>query len=210
MIGEIGGTMVYRRSAAAEQRRDRIREDVLRAARTIVARAGIDGLSMAAVAAEAGVAVGSLYRHFAGRGELIAAVVERTCRRELDVLRDIAAGPEAAVPRLETAVATFTRRALDSGRVASAVICEPTSKEPELLRRRIRAEMATILGGLVADGIVEGALPAQDAMLTGTALVGAVSEAIVDRLAAGGAATTDETLPAQVATMAVRLAGGPR
>lgn len=198
--------MVYRRGPAAIERQEQIREDVLRAARTIVAANGIDGLSMVAVAAEAGLAVGSLYRHFAGRGELVSAVVERTCRHELDVLRQIAAGPEPATDRLHDAVAVFCRRALSSGRIASAVICEPTSKEPELLRRRIRAEMAAILGGMVADGVAEGALPAQDALVTGTALVGAVSEVIVDRLADGSDAAS--TLPATLAAMAVRLAGG--
>lgn len=200
--------MVYRRGVAAQQRQERARDDVLRAARTIVASAGIDGLSMAAVAAEAGVAVGSLYRHFAGRSELVCAVVERTCRHELDILRQIASGPEPAPRRLETAVATFSRRALSSGRVAPAVICEPTSKEPELLRRRIRAEMAAILGAIVADGVAEATLPPQDAMLTGTALVGAVSEAVVDRLAPNGGRAGDEELAATLAAMAVRLAGG--
>lgn len=203
--------MVYRRGVAAQQRQERARDDVLRAARTIVASAGIDGLSMAAVAAEAGVAVGSLYRHFAGRSELVCAVVERTCRHELDILRQVASGPEPAPQRLETAVATFSRRALSSGRVAPAVICEPTSKEPELLRRRIRAEMAAILGAIVADGVAESTLPPQDAMLTGTALVGAVSEAVVDRLGDGGrpgGRAGDEELAATLAAMAVRLAGG--
>ena len=53
----------------------RNRDRVLVAARTLVARDGAD-VRMDAIATEAGVAVGTLYRHFATKEALVAAVVD--------------------------------------------------------------------------------------------------------------------------------------
>lgn len=171
--------MAYRRSEAACARSQRTRDEVVRAARAVVAAEGIGGLSMVAVAAEAGVAVGSLYRHFASKTELVTEVVRATCAHELDVLRSIAESEGEPALRLQAAVSVFARRALSSGRVAYAMVCEPTVAEAELLRRAIRAEMAAILAGIVLDGIDRGAFPPQDAALSGVALVGAVSEVLM-------------------------------
>lgn len=55
-------------------------ESILRAAREVVAEQGL-GASMAAIAARAGVAVGTLYRHHPDKGHLVAAVVEDAMRR---------------------------------------------------------------------------------------------------------------------------------
>ncbi len=207
--------MVYRRSAAACQRQQEHRGDLLRAARAVVAAGGIDGLNMAAVAAEAGVAVGSLYRHFTGRSELVCAVLRSTCDHELDVLRAVAAGEGPPLERLQTAVGVFCRRALSSGRLASAMICEPTSQEPERLRRAVRADMAAILGGLVAEAAQGGTLPRQDGALAGIALVGAVSEILVATPPPGTTTPTgttagardDDALVAAIVTVAMRLVG---
>jgi AcrR family transcriptional regulator len=53
----------------------RNRGRIVAAARTVVARDGADA-RMDAIAAEAGVAVGTLYRHFATKESLVAAVVQ--------------------------------------------------------------------------------------------------------------------------------------
>lgn len=53
----------------------RNRDRVLQAARALVGRDGAE-VRMDAIAAEAGVAVGTLYRHFATKEALVAAVVE--------------------------------------------------------------------------------------------------------------------------------------
>jgi len=54
----------------------RNREAILDAARRIVATCGADGLTMDAVAREAGVGKGTLFRHFEGRAGLIHALME--------------------------------------------------------------------------------------------------------------------------------------
>lgn len=74
--------------ADAQRNRDRI----LAAARELVAAAGA-GVPMEDIAAHAGVAVGTLYRHFPAKGDLVAAVVEESIAQ----VADLAAAALAAV-----------------------------------------------------------------------------------------------------------------
>ncbi len=207
--------MVYRRGPAACERALQSRDKVLRAARAVVAVEGITGLSMAAVASEAGVAVGSLYRHFPSKTDLVTELLRSTCEHELSVLRAIAAGrgdePETgdSAERLAAAVSVFTLRALSSGRLAYAMICEPTVAQAELLRRRIRAEMATILASIVADGVAEGSFAPQDPLLTGLALVGALSE-VLSAAESFGIDLGHEHIVESIGAMARRSVGAQR
>ena len=200
--------MAERRRGAACVRAPHSRESVLRAARTVVAADGITGLSMVAVAAEAGMAVGSVYRWFSSRTELVSEVLITTCAHELDVLRAIAASDDTPAERLHDAVTVFARRALSSGRIAYAMICEPTVAEAESVRRGIRQEMAHILAGIVSAGVADGSLPAQDPGVTGTALVGAVSEVLTGPLGTGSRSGRAALVEA-VGTLALRSAGAP-
>jgi len=195
--------MAERRRGVRCARVPHSREAVLRAARAVVAAEGINGLSMVAVADEAGMAVGSIYRWYASRTELVAEVLRTTCDHELDVLRAIAAGEGPAAERLHDAV---TGRALSAGRIAYAMICEPTVAEAELLRRRIRDEMAGILAGIVRAGVQDGSFGDQDPALTGTALVGAVSEILAGPLGSGSR-TRRSALVEAVGALALRSAG---
>ena len=68
-------------------------ERILAAARELVAQEGPD-VTMEALARRAGVAVGTLYRHFPTKNDLVAAVVEESLAR-------LAALTEAALRRVE-------------------------------------------------------------------------------------------------------------
>lgn len=70
----------------------RNREQIVGAARELVAEEG-DSVRMDALASRAGVAVGTLYRHFPTKSDLVAAVVEES-------VRDLAERAEAARERV--------------------------------------------------------------------------------------------------------------
>ncbi|MEV5824603.1 helix-turn-helix domain-containing protein [Spirillospora sp. NPDC052242] len=78
----------------------RNRANILRAARTLIAargeRAGMDD-----IAREAGVAVGTLYRHFPTKADLVAAIVEEMSARMFEAL-------DAAVARVDAGGAAVT------------------------------------------------------------------------------------------------------
>jgi AcrR family transcriptional regulator len=66
----------------------RPRERILDAATRLFADEGVHATSVDRVIAEAGVAPMTVYRHFAGKDELVSATLERWSRAWLDWLRD--------------------------------------------------------------------------------------------------------------------------
>ncbi len=84
-------------------------EAILVATAQVLERSGPEAATTKAIAARAGVSVGSLYQYFGGRDELIDALARRhveSMRRVLtDALAELISLPlEAAIPRLMTAV----------------------------------------------------------------------------------------------------------
>jgi AcrR family transcriptional regulator len=93
------------RQARADARQNK--EALLAAARTVFARSGVDAPARE-IAAEAGVGVGTMYRHFPNRADLVAAVFTT----EIDATAAAAAALQAEHPpaeALELWIARFTR-----------------------------------------------------------------------------------------------------
>ena len=101
----------------------RNREQILAATRLLVSREG-GGASMEAIAAEAGVAVGTLYRHFPTKDALLQAVVEEKVRVLFDELvaaqARVAAGGSAWL-ELSTMFVTLVHRQAADRAVKAAV-----------------------------------------------------------------------------------------
>ena len=64
--------MVYRTTATRLERDEVTREHILNCALQQVADSGFGALTMSGLARAAGIATGSLYRHFPGKGALIS------------------------------------------------------------------------------------------------------------------------------------------
>ena len=58
------------------ERQQKTRQSLLDAARTVVARRGIEGASHREIAAQAGVTIGAIYANFANKADLIVSVME--------------------------------------------------------------------------------------------------------------------------------------
>jgi AcrR family transcriptional regulator len=212
--------MVYRRTPNVRARDARTRAGVIAAARAVVASSGLAGTNVAEVATTAGVGIGTVYRCFPSKSELLCEVVRDVCAHELAVVRSVAAAPSepgerapdgGAAQRLAAVVAVFARRALRSGRTAYAMIIEPGDAEVEVTRLEIRAELAEVFAAVIREGIEAGELPRQDSSTSGAALVGAVSEVLVGPLSPVTADLPHEAVDALLADLvdfAVRAVGG--
>lgn len=77
-------------------------ERIVDGAITVIARDGLDALSIRRVAAEAGVAIGTIQYHHPTRAELVLAALQRTAERQQ--IRAMAA------PRAQTVIATLISR----------------------------------------------------------------------------------------------------
>ena len=177
--------MPYRRTPAVQERLDATRAQIVAAAHALVAERGYAGCSVALVATGAGVATGTVYRHFPDKGALFAEVFRAATRREVDAVAAAAAQPGPVAERVGRAVATFAHRALASPRMAYALIAEPVDPQVEVERLTFRRAYRDIFAALIDDAVAAGDLPPQDAEVSAAAVVGAMAEALVSPLHAG-------------------------
>src|SRR6476660_4103080 len=175
--------MPYRPTERTEARRAAAREAILAAALDQVAHGGYASAGMNAVARRAGVATGSVYRHFPSKSDLFAEVFRRASQAEVDALRGITARGEPVAQRLAAWVEAFVRRALAEPVRAYALIAEPVDPVVEAERLVFRRAYADLFADTLSEAASRGELPPHDADLVAAAIVGALAEALVGPLA---------------------------
>ena len=196
--------MPYRPTERTEARRTAARERIVRAATELVARGGYREAQVATVAERAGVATGTVYRHFPSKADLLTEVFRVASQREVDAVAAATAARGTAAQRTAAAVETFARRALRGRRLAWALLAEPVDPAVEAERLQFRRAYAEVFAGAVRDGMAAGELPAQDADLAATAMVGAIGEALVGPLSPTAAEADHDALIAGLTTFCLR------
>jgi AcrR family transcriptional regulator len=164
------------------------RERLLRAATELIEEGGYAAASVVAIAGRAGLASGTLYRHFGSKEELFVEVFRSVCDREVEAMRSAAAaaGDASHVERLEIVFSTFAERALSRRRLAWALLAEPVDPLVDAERLAYRERYAGLAAEVLRAGIAAGELPDQDVYLTAAALVGGCGEALVGPLSPVG------------------------
>lgn len=131
---------------------DERRQQILDAAAALAIRDGLEGTSIADVAAHAGVAKGAIYLHFASRSELIAGLQARVWAQMMEQPRIVAL--DDAVPwaeRLDAVVAHWMRFELENQSLYHAVFhTVPTESDEPLVETR------EVLSDLLAGGVAAG------------------------------------------------------
>ena len=161
------------------------RARLLAAAQELIEEGGYGAATVIAIADRAGVAAGTLYRHFSSKEELFVELFRSVCGREERAMR--AAGLQmpaeaSATARLETVLATFAARALSNPRLAWALIAEPVDPLVDAERLAYRERYAALVAEQLRAGIAARELPEQNVELTAAALVGGCGEALVGPL----------------------------
>jgi AcrR family transcriptional regulator len=174
--------MPYRPTERTRARLAAARERIVSAALTQLAEGGYASASVVAVARRAGVATGSVYRHFPSKGDLFAEVFRLASQREVDVLVSMTDLHEPVAQRLAAWVEAFVRRALAEPVRAYALIAEPVDPAVEAERLTFRRAYADLFERALRDGMRAGQLPSQETELAATAIVGALAEAMVGPL----------------------------
>lgn len=174
--------MPYRITEARLERDQAQREHILACALQQVVEGGFAALSMNSLARDAGIATGTLYRHFAGKGALASEVFARATSIELETLRAQFAGDGSAEKRLRRGIGQFAARAWHSRQLAYALIAEPVEPEVDAQRLIFREAYAELYCELIRQGNADGSFSVQNIPLTAACLVGAVAEALVGPL----------------------------
>ncbi|MFC4866985.1 TetR family transcriptional regulator [Streptomonospora arabica] len=124
------------RSRSQNQRRKRI----VQTAAALALRGGVEAMQMRAVAERAGVALGTLYRYFPSKMDLVVAVVTE----ELDLL-------ETSISRRPPTAETAAGRAVDVLMRATRGLMREPELADALVRSLIMAEAKTELGARITD-----------------------------------------------------------
>src|SRR5512135_2530051 len=175
--------MPYRRTENVVRRLAEREEAILDAATTIAAEGGMAAVQIAAVAARACIAAGTVYRYFPSKTDLVAELVAAIAGRELSAMAaagDAAPGPLSA---LAAAISTFAARALKERRLSWAVLGEPVDAQVDAMRLDFRQSLAAELEARIKTAIAGRHLPEQDAGVAAPAIVGALMEGLLGPLA---------------------------
>ncbi|MEU7896132.1 TetR family transcriptional regulator [Nonomuraea sp. NPDC049152] len=123
------------RTRSQHQRRKRI----VQAAAALASRGGVEAMQMRTVAERAGVALGTLYRYFPSKMDLVVAVVGE----EIDLL-------ESSIERRPPTATTASGRAVDVLMRATRGLMREPELADALIRSLIMAEVETPFGDRMA------------------------------------------------------------
>jgi AcrR family transcriptional regulator len=180
--------MAYRRTENVVRRLTARKEAIISAARAVASEGGMAAIQIAALAARANIAAGTIYRYFPGKTELLGALIASISESEIAAVRraaDAAPGPLSA---LAAAIATFAARALRNHRLSYALIAEPVDADVDVIRLGYRKAFAAELAARIRAAIEGGHLSQQhvseqDVALAAAALTGALLEGLIGPLA---------------------------
>jgi AcrR family transcriptional regulator len=177
----------YRPTERTEAKRAATRERILDAALDQLAAGGYGSAGVQAVAERAGIATGSLYRHFPSKAALFAEVFRRGSEREMRLLGEATrADGRPAAERIGAAVEAFARRALAAPTRAYAFVAEPVDPSVEEERLAFRRDFRDHLRAILDEGVRDGELAPHDSETAAAAVVGALGESLVGPLSPRG------------------------
>jgi len=153
-----------------ELRRDAVdnRDRVLAAAAVAVRREGT-AVPMATIAADAGVGVGTVYRHYPSRAALLSALTQRSFRLVLDSARRAASLDESAIE----AIRSFLDETIEHG--ADLVLPmhggpPPTDEAAVALRDEVHRTVGSMIERGQRDGTVRADVTTADVIVFGALL----------------------------------------
>lgn len=189
--------MAYRTTEARLERDQALREHVLGCALHQVAEGGFAALTMTALADSAGIATGSLYRHFPGKAALACEVFSRATRVEIDSLKTAFLSQGDAAQRLTRGIDEFATRAWHSRQLAYALIAEPVEAEVDAQRLRYREAYADLFSKLIREGNEDGSFTVPNIPVTAACMVGTVAESLIGPLSPQARALRASGLPSE-------------
>ena len=175
--------MPYRRTENVVRRLAARHDAIIAAARMIASEGGMAAVQIAAVAARAGIAAGTVYRYFPAKTDLVAALLAEIADSEIGALRRAAADAPGPLSGLSAAIVTFAARALRDRRLSFAAIAEPIDAELDPARFAFRKSLADEFAGRISAAIAEGRLPQQDVAIAAAGITGLLIEGLIGPLA---------------------------
>jgi len=200
--------MAYRRTENVVRHLAEREQAILDAAQAIATEGGMGAVQIAAVAARADIAAGTVYRYFPSKTELIGELIEALATHELAAIRQAADAAPGPLSALAATIATFAARALHARRLTWAVTGEPVEPQVNAVRLDFRQMLAAELETRIKAAAGGGHLPEQDTSMAAPAIIGAILEGLVGPLAPSHDSEAAQRAAVQTATLlALRALG---
>lgn len=148
----------------------------------LVAIHGYKATSVDAVASEAEISPGLLYRYFSSKSKLFDEVFQCITTREIAACQAAAQQGTTARDRLAHVLDTFSRRAFRGRRLAWALLIEPVDARLDADRLRFRKPYHDIFSALLQEAVVAGDIPSMEIDVVASAIIGAVVESLASSL----------------------------
>lgn len=174
--------MAYRPTASTRRSAEAKRAAILAAARAVVADGGFAAASVAAIAEGSGVSVGSVYSYFDNRDTLLAEVFRDAAEFEFARVEQAALGGADPAAQLRLLIDTFADRALRGRAMAWSLLFEPVIPAVDAERLRLRQSYRALGEQVIAGGVRSGVFVDCDVPVVASAVMGAISEALVGAL----------------------------
>src|SRR5579872_4952897 len=117
--------MVYRRTEKIVRRLAQRHAAIVAAARAAACDGGMEAVQIIPVAERAGIAVGTVYRYFPSKTDLVAALVDAVREGDVAAIRAAANAAPGPLSALAAAIITMAARLLANPRLAWAILAEP-------------------------------------------------------------------------------------
>jgi AcrR family transcriptional regulator len=196
-----GSAKRQREPRLRERFREETRRALLTAAEQTLARDGLAGARMEAIAQAAGVAVGTVYNYFADREQLISALLEL---RRSELLHRLSTVAEAASDTsFQVALEGYVRAMLEHFEKHRALFRLLLQEELGSAKKATKGAKHTMLRELMARadqltalGVKQGALREEDAEFHGVMLLGLLRGVLLKSLDASFRLSLDEATSA--------------
>jgi AcrR family transcriptional regulator len=162
---------------------------------------------MSGIADAAGIAIGTLYRYFPAKVDLMVEVVGLVAQREVDEVAAMARAKGTAADKLGAAAWCFASRALRGRRMAHALVAEPVEPEVEAARLKYHRALGQVFLTIIENGVASGEFPPQNAQASADCIVGSLFEGLVSPLTANHDSPTHALADHGVAIISFCLRG---
>ena len=174
--------MSYKRSSLMQERMEQNREAILQSARELIAQGGIKDAQIQAIAERAGVSSGLVYRYFDNKSQVLIEVLSEAIQHEVKILNHIAESELTSKQKLDKAVTTFVKRAMNSPQLAYSLMFEPVDAELEHERFRSKQLIKQSMKEILAAGKINGEFGFEDLNTAALCVVGAMTFVVIEPL----------------------------
>jgi len=171
--------MAYRPTDKTRAHMATQRQKLISGAERLVRQTGFNKLTITALAKESGLAVGSVYKHFKSKEDLLEQVyIELTCNNFSLDLGQIHSSDNAK-EQLTAALEQFFSQALMADKLSYSLFYEPVSPNIEHQRQTFKATFSKVFSEIISLGISQQLFLSQHPELSANAIVGILTESLL-------------------------------